>query len=70
MFQVPRRDTSNKVFQEDIYPPTLSGEPGLSAKEWLNGKNADPPLISLKPEGSVSIYEVDPGKKGKLSCIS
>eukprot|EP00029_Vermamoeba_vermiformis_P006416 TRINITY_DN2510_c0_g1_i1.p1 TRINITY_DN2510_c0_g1~~TRINITY_DN2510_c0_g1_i1.p1 ORF type:complete len:662 (-),score=198.83 TRINITY_DN2510_c0_g1_i1:36-2021(-) len=65
MFQVPRRDTNNNVFQEDIYPPTLSGEPGLSAKEWFKGKNADPPLISLKPEGSVSIYEVDPGKKDR-----
>jgi hypothetical protein len=66
MFQVPRRDTNNKVFQEDLYPPTLSGEPGLSAKEWLKGKNADPLMISLKPEGSVSIYEVDPGKKGRF----
>jgi hypothetical protein len=65
MFQVPRKDTNN-VYQEDLYPPTLSGEPGLKAKEWFKGKDADPPLINLKPKGAVSIYEVDPGKKGKI----
>jgi len=66
MFQVPRRDTNNNVFQEDIYPPTFSGEPGLRAKQWFKGKDSDPQLINLKPEGSVSIYDVDPGKKGKM----
>lgn len=41
------------MFQEDIYPDTLSGIPSMSCEEWINGENRDPILISLK-DGAVS----------------
>jgi coronin-1B/1C/6 len=45
-FQVPRK---SDLFQKDLYPDALAGIPGLEAKEWLDGKNADPKLQSMKP---------------------
>jgi len=45
-FQVPRK---SEVFQDDIFPDTFSGEPSLTAAEWLEGKNADPKTMSLAP---------------------
>jgi hypothetical protein len=42
---VPRK---SEMFQEDIYPDTLSGIPSISCDEWLTGVNRDPILISLK----------------------
>ncbi|XP_005998479.1 coronin-2A isoform X2 [Latimeria chalumnae] len=43
---VPRRSES---YQEDIYPMTAGPEKSLSARDWLNGMNKDPILMSLKP---------------------
>jgi len=45
-FQVPRK---SDIFQDDIFPDTFSGEPALTADEWLSGKNAEPKLMSLAP---------------------
>jgi len=45
-FQVPRR---SDIFQDDIFPDCPSGEPALSADEWLSGKDAEPKLTSLAP---------------------
>jgi coronin-1B/1C/6 len=45
-FCVPRK---SDIFQDDLYPPTFSGEASLTAKEWFGGKNAEPKLISLAP---------------------
>lgn len=42
---VPRK---SELFQEDLYPDTVSDEAALTAEEWINGTNADPNLISLK----------------------
>lgn len=44
-FTVPRK---SELFQEDLYPDTLSDEAAISAEEWIGGTNADPCLISLK----------------------
>jgi len=38
-FQVPRK---SEIFQDDIFPDTFSGEPSLTAEEWISGKNASP----------------------------
>lgn len=48
---VPRK---SELFQEDLYPDTLSDEAAISAEEWIGGTNADPNLISLKVSGSAS----------------
>jgi hypothetical protein len=40
------------VFQEDIYPDTMSGIPSLSCEEWVSGVNKEPILMSLK-DGAV-----------------
>jgi coronin-2 len=46
---VPRK---SEVFQEDIYPDTISGIPSLSCDEWIMGENRDPILMSMK-DGAV-----------------
>ncbi|KAK0723071.1 coronin-6 [Lasiosphaeria miniovina] len=48
-FTVPRRA---ETFQSDIFPPAVGSKPGVSAKEWFDGKTALPPKIDLE-----SIYD-------------
>lgn len=36
------------LFQDDLYPDTAGPDPALEAEEWVEGKNGDPILISLK----------------------
>lgn len=40
---LPQADT----FQDDIFPPCPSGEPALTAEEWIGGTDADPKLKSF-----------------------
>lgn len=42
---VPRK---SELFQEDLYPDTVSDEHALTVEEWVDGKDADPLLVSLK----------------------
>ncbi|KAG4078738.1 hypothetical protein HA402_015328 [Bradysia odoriphaga] len=42
---VPRR---SELFQEDLYPDTLSDEAATTAEEWFAGTDAEPILVSLK----------------------
>lgn len=42
---VPRR---SELFQEDLYPDTLSDEAANTAEEWFEGGDAEPILVSLK----------------------
>lgn len=44
-FTVPRK---SDLFQEDLYPDTPGDVPALSADEWIDGKDSDPLLVSLK----------------------
>jgi coronin-1B/1C/6 len=53
-FQVPRK---SDLFQKDLYPDCYAGVPSLEAKEWLEGKNADPKLQSMKPGAAVEKVE-------------
>ena len=48
-FIVPRRA---EVFQGDIYPPVPGSKPGMTAAQWLDGKDALPPKIDME-----SVYE-------------
>jgi len=43
-FKVPRK---SDIFQDDIFPPTFSGEASLTAQEWKSGKNAEQKTVSL-----------------------
>lgn len=36
------------MFQDDLYPLTVSPEPALSAEEWFSGINKDPCMMDLK----------------------
>jgi hypothetical protein len=45
-FTVPRK---SDIFQDDLYPPTFSGEYSLTASEWFSGKNGEVKKISLAP---------------------
>nr|KAF6464631.1 coronin 1B [Rousettus aegyptiacus] len=42
---VPRK---SDLFQDDLYPDTAGPEAALEAEEWVNGRDADPILISLR----------------------
>jgi coronin-1B/1C/6 len=48
-FIVPRR---SEMFQGDIYPPTTGLTPAMGPSEWLSGKEAIPPKVSM-----ASLYE-------------
>ncbi|XP_032783799.2 coronin-1C-A-like isoform X3 [Daphnia magna] len=42
---VPRK---SELFQEDLYPETVSPLSGLSSEEWFSGMDHDPIMMSLK----------------------
>lgn len=44
-FIVPRRSEN---FQDDIYPPTVGTKSGTTSEEWLGGKSAYPPKVSME----------------------
>lgn len=56
-FIVPRRA---ETFQDDIYPPAVGLKPAMSSGEWLQGKTASPPRISMGDlyEGNTSPQEI------------
>ena len=37
----------SELFQDDLYPDTLSDTPAISAEEWANGKEAEPVLVCV-----------------------
>ena len=43
-----RTHLQSELFQDDVFPDTQGDEPSISAKEWFEGKDAEPKLISLK----------------------
>jgi len=43
--QVPRK---SEVFQDDIFPPTFSGEYTLTGDQWLSGQNGEQKTVSLE----------------------
>jgi len=45
-FQVPRK---SDIFQDDLFPDAASGEPALTASEWLSGRDAEIKKASLAP---------------------
>jgi hypothetical protein len=49
---VPRK---SELFQEDLYPDTLSDEAAISAEDWFGGSDAEPCLVSLKVNMTIII---------------
>jgi len=45
---VPRK---SDTFQEDLFPDTAAPTPAISAREWINGRNCNPVLMSLNKAG-------------------
>jgi hypothetical protein len=58
-----RWQTSDTLYQEDLYPPCAVGKPACSADGWFSGKTVPPVLVNLRPEGVVSVFEVFSKKK-------
>jgi coronin-1B/1C/6 len=67
-FIVPRR---SETFQDDIYPPAFGLKPAMTTSDWLDGKEAIPPKISLEGiyEGT-GLQEVTPSQAKPTSTIS
>lgn len=51
---VPRKSDQ---FQDDLYPDTAAPSPALSAQEWINGKNCNPILMSMKTGVTVHTHK-------------
>ena len=47
-FVVPRK---SELFQEDLYPDTVSDVPAVTADEWWIGTNADPVMVPMNERG-------------------
>lgn len=54
---VPRR---SELFQEDLYPDTLSDEHSITAEEWIEGTDGEPVLVSLKVSWFVDSHPPPP----------
>ncbi|XP_049298028.1 coronin-2B-like isoform X9 [Anopheles funestus] len=63
---VPRKST---LFQSDLYPDTLANVPAIGAKEWFQGRNVSPVLMSMKTGESI-MMEVSNGKTNRSSTES
>ncbi|XP_055689306.1 coronin-6 isoform X1 [Lutzomyia longipalpis] len=62
---VPRM---SELFQEDLYPDTISDEAAITAEEWSAGKDADPTLVSLKDRNLfVQGGYISPGQAKQLT---
>lgn len=42
---VPRK---SELFQDDLYPDTISDTPAITAEEWIEGKDSPPILMSMR----------------------
>ena len=41
---------SYREFHSDLFPDTASGEPALTAQQWLSGQDALAPKVALAPD--------------------
>ncbi|KAJ9598006.1 hypothetical protein L9F63_026890, partial [Diploptera punctata] len=51
---VPRK---SDTFQEDLYPDTAAPTPALSARDWINGRNCNPVLMSMNTGVAVRTHK-------------
>lgn len=64
---VPRK---SELFQEDLYPDTVSDEHALTVEEWQEGKDEDPLLVSLKVGGFMRQLLAFTGNINNIVCIA
>uniref|UniRef100_A0AAG5DAI4 Coronin n=1 Tax=Anopheles atroparvus TaxID=41427 RepID=A0AAG5DAI4_ANOAO len=62
---VPRKST---LFQSDLYPDTVANVPAIGAKEWFQGRNVPPIMMSMKT--GESIHEVASTKSNHRNSIT
>jgi len=54
---VPRK---SDTFQEDLFPDTAAPTPAISAREWINGRNCNPVLMSLNTGVAIQTQKPQP----------
>uniref|UniRef100_A0A9J2PCA8 Coronin n=2 Tax=Ascaris TaxID=6251 RepID=A0A9J2PCA8_ASCLU len=62
-FFVPRK---SDLFQADLYPPTRSPVPAMSAEQFIQGMNAPPNLIAVNPAAAEAKPKVHVAKKANI----
>ena len=45
------------MFQEDLFPPCLAGEPSVTADEWFSGMNKPPKVVAITGDGLGSVQD-------------
>ena len=48
LFSFPKRPPQSDLFQDDLYPDTAGPEPAMEPEEWLDGRDEDPILVSMR----------------------
>lgn len=43
-----RLPAQSDLFQDDLYPDTAGPEPAMEADEWLDGRDEEPILVSMR----------------------
>ncbi|PSN49299.1 Coronin-2A [Blattella germanica] len=54
---VPRK---SDTFQEDLFPDTAAPTPALSARDWINGRNCNPVLMSMNTGVAIRTHKLQP----------
>ncbi|KFB51748.1 AGAP007525-PA-like protein [Anopheles sinensis] len=62
---VPRKST---LFQSDLYPDTVANVPAIGAKEWFQGRNVPPMMMSMRT--GESILDVASNKSNNRTSIN
>ncbi|KAJ4438090.1 hypothetical protein ANN_14029 [Periplaneta americana] len=54
---VPRK---SDTFQEDLFPDTAAPTPAISARDWINGRNCNPVLMSMNTGVAIRTHKPQP----------
>eukprot|EP01132_Coremiostelium_polycephalum_P003751 gene3751-4670_t len=65
---VPR--TRMEYFQDDVFVPTRSTQPTMTADEWFDGTTRSPELVSLCPQGMSPLSTAPPPPKKEREIIA
>lgn len=48
MNELTSSPAQSDLFQDDLYPDTVGPEPPMEAEEWLDGRDEEPILVSMR----------------------